>query len=65
MARLNFIEIDGKRFLWRDVLLLRREQKKAHWRTQQPTLFELREDCRPRSERTTVGRYSEPSLFSG
>ena len=64
MARLNTIEIDGKRYLWRDLLQLRREQKKTHARAQQPTLFELKEDCRPRSERTAAGRYSEPSLFS-
>ena len=50
MTRLNHIEIDGKRFLWRDLLQLRREQKKAHARAQQSTLFELKEDCRPHSE---------------
>jgi hypothetical protein len=64
MARLQHIEIDGNRYLWRDLLQLRREQKKAHARAQQPTLFELKEDCRPRTERTASGRYHEPSLFS-
>ncbi|MGO9269567.1 MAG: hypothetical protein ACLQOO_04815 [Terriglobia bacterium] len=57
MARLNFIEIDGKRYLWRDVLQLCREQKKAHAQAQQPALFELREDRRPAAERTAAGRY--------
>jgi hypothetical protein len=64
MARLQFIEIDGKRYLWREVLELRREQKKAHARAQQPALFELKEDCRPVAERSAAGRYREPSLFS-
>jgi len=43
MASFRFIEIDGKRYLWRDLLHLRREQKKAHARAQQPALFELKE----------------------
>ena len=63
MTRLKYIEIDGKRYLWREVLELRREQKKAHARTQQPTLFELTDDRRPVAERTASGRYREPSLF--
>ena len=64
MARMNFIEIDGKRYLWRDLLQLRREQRKAQSRAQQPALFELRDDCRPVAERTAAARYLEPSLFS-
>jgi hypothetical protein len=64
MARLQHIQIDGKRYLWREVLQLRREQKQAHARAQQPVLFELKEDCRPVAERTVEGRYREPSLFS-
>ena len=65
MPRLHFIDIDGKRHLWRDILQLRREQKKALARAQQPTLFELKVDRRPEAERTGAGRYREPSLFSG
>jgi hypothetical protein len=64
MARLQHIEIDCNRYLWRDLLQLRREQKKVHARAQQPTLFELKEDCCPRTDRTAAGRYSEPSLCS-
>ena len=63
MASPKFIEIDGKRFLWRDLLQRRREQRMAA-STEQPALFELKEDCRPISERTIAGRYREPSLFS-
>ncbi len=57
-----FIVIDGKRYLWRDILKLRREQKKAT-RQRQLILFDLREDSRPASQRTVEGRYSEPTLF--
>ena len=58
-----FIDIDGKRYAWRDLAEKRKEQRRAA-RTQQPALFELREDCRPRTERTAAGRYLEPSLFT-
>jgi hypothetical protein len=64
MARLTFIEIDGKRHLWRDILQLRRAQKIAQTRAQQPALFELKDDFRPAAERSAAGRYKEPSLFS-
>ncbi len=33
-------------------------------RSQQPALFELKDDRRPESERTTDGRYREPGLFT-
>ena len=58
----KFIDIDGKRFVWRELVQRRREQVAAA-RVGQPTLFELKEDCRPMPERTAAGRYVEPSLF--
>jgi hypothetical protein len=64
MSNTKFIEIDGRRFLWRDVLKLRREQKQASAKAAQPALFELVEDRRPPADRTAAGRYLEPSLFS-
>jgi hypothetical protein len=64
MSGPRFVDIDGRRFLWRDVLQLRRDQKRAHARAQQPTLFELKDDRRPMTSRTAAGRYQEPSLFS-
>jgi hypothetical protein len=64
MAAPKFINIDGRRFVWRDLLRLRREQVAAAAKIEQPALFELKADCRPASERTAAGRYSEPSLFS-
>ena len=56
------IFIDGKRFFWKDILALRREQRKAE-RQPQPTLFELRTDVRPQQQRSADRRYEEPSLF--
>jgi hypothetical protein len=63
MASPKFIEIDGKRFVWHDILQRRREQRMAAARVEQPALFELR-DFRPALERTAAGRYREPSPFS-
>ncbi len=48
--------------LWKEILKLRREQRKAA-RQPQLTLFELKEDSRPASQRTAEGRYTEPMLF--
>lgn len=58
----RFIEIDGRRYLWRELVALRRAQAKPP--AQQPTLFPLREDYRPPGERNAAERYSEPSLFT-
>jgi hypothetical protein len=63
MSNSRFIELDGRRYLWRDILELRREQRKARAAAQQPALFELRHDRRPEAARTAAGRYLEPSLF--
>ena len=66
MTALKFIDIDGKRHLWRDILKLRQEQLRAAAETApvQPPLFDLHEDFRPITERTAATRYLEPSLFS-
>jgi hypothetical protein len=59
---MRFLEIDGKRYVWKDILQRRREQLKQS-RQPQPTLFDLKEDARPPTERTAAGRYLEPTLF--
>jgi hypothetical protein len=64
MSKFTFIEIAGKRYVWSDILQLRREQRQAYERARQLTLFELKDDCRPETERTATGRYLEPSLFA-
>jgi hypothetical protein len=62
MALPRFIDIDGRRYLWRELVALRRAQ--AAPPAQQPALFTLHEDHRPAGERTSAERYSEPSLFT-
>jgi hypothetical protein len=57
-----FIVINGRRYAWRDILKLRREQRKAARQTQL-TLFELKDDHSPAAQRTADGRYTEPTLF--
>jgi hypothetical protein len=57
----RYIVIDGKRHAWRDILALRREQRRLP--PSQATPFELRDDARPPTERTAAGRYLEPTLF--
>ncbi|MBM3625544.1 MAG: hypothetical protein FJX16_09545 [Alphaproteobacteria bacterium] len=62
MSGPRYLVIDGRRFLWADLLRLRKEQRKAA-KKEQPTLFPLKDDCRPPTEKTARGRYEEPSLF--
>ncbi len=60
------IIIDGRAYRWRDILEMRRQQIAA-WkaaRPDQPALFPLIADSRPKSERTVAGRYREPTLFN-
>lgn len=59
----KFIEIDGKRYAWRELVERRKEQIKAAALPDQPALFEMHEDHKPEAERTAAGRYSQPSLF--
>ena len=64
MTQPTFIEIDGRRFVWRELVQKRRAQLQAAARAVQPALFELRDDSRPACERTAARRYLEPSLFT-
>ena len=53
-------------YSWRALCQRRRAQIDA-WKAaqpQQPALFELKEDSRPATERTTAGRYQEPTLLA-
>jgi len=47
----------------RDILKMRGEQVKQERQARQPPLFEMHEDARPVSQRSSDGRYSEPTLF--
>jgi hypothetical protein len=61
-VRLKFIEIEGKRYAWADILRMRREQRRA-LRQPQLTLFPLRDDSRPAAHRTASGRVRKPDAF--
>jgi len=50
MKRPATLLIDGKPYLWRDLLNLRREQLEQCRRPGQPTLFALKDDRRPMLE---------------
>ncbi len=60
---MRYVWIGDKRYEWREILRLRREQLEAERRAQQPTLFQLRNDTRPASQQTARGRYEQPTLF--
>lgn len=66
MRRPDTIVIEGRAYSWRVILELRKAQIEA-WRKahgEQPALFALLEDCRPKSERTASRRYAEPTLLT-
>jgi hypothetical protein len=65
MPRPDIIIIDGRAYSWRALVAHRKAQLEA-WRKaqgQQPALFPLHEDSRPKAERTAARRYEEPSLL--
>lgn len=66
MRKPDIIVIDGRAYSWCRILELRRQQIEAWKATQprQPALFEMKDDCRPKTERTADGRYREPTLLA-
>jgi len=65
VAKPDTLVVDGHGFSWQRLCELRRQQLET-WRSaqaQQPALFELKDDCRPASERTASGRYEEPTFL--
>jgi hypothetical protein len=62
MPRPRFVDIDGRRYLWRDLVQIYRAQREP--RQEQPTLFPLHDDRRPPGDRNAGERYREPSLFA-
>jgi hypothetical protein len=66
MAKPDIILIGGHAYRWQEICELRRQQLEA-WKAaqhRQLALFELKDDCRPATERTAAGRYAEPTLFA-
>jgi hypothetical protein len=66
LSRPATIEIDGRRYLWREIIERRRRQIAAHdaAHPRQLVLFDLKDDTRPATQRTAAGRYAEPTLFA-
>lgn len=65
MKRPDTVVIEGRAYSWRALVAQRKEQLEA-WRKaqgEQPALFEMIDDSRPRTERTSAGRYSQPTLL--
>ena len=58
------IVINGKPYLWHELVKMRREQLRAYAKQKQLALFEVKEDYRPETERTASGRYRQPSLLA-
>jgi hypothetical protein len=64
MPRLRYVEINGQKLIWKDVVAAYREQAKAAARPEQPMLFsDLKTDYRGPGERSASERYLSPSLF--
>ena len=66
MSKPDTILIDGHGYSWQQLCELRRQQLEA-WRASQPrqlALFDLKDDCRPATERTPARRYQEPTFFA-
>jgi hypothetical protein len=61
----RIIVIDGKAYIWSELVKMRREQLAALKTSEhQPALFELKDDARPKNERKASDRYLQPSLFN-
>ena len=65
MARPDTIIIGGTAYSWRQLCELRRQQLAALEAAQprQLLLFAVKEDVRPKTQRTAAGRYAQPILF--
>jgi hypothetical protein len=64
MPRLRYVQINGQRLLWKDVVAAYREQARAVAKPEQPMLFEnLHVDYKPLGERTASERFEQPNLF--
>ena len=65
MAKPDTLLIDGHAFSWQRICELRRQQLEVRRAAQatQLALFELKDDCRPPSERSAAGRYEQPTFL--
>jgi hypothetical protein len=59
----KYFTLDGKRYLWSEIVKMRRDQLKAARHAAQLALFTPQDDSRPKSQQTAAGRLEEPTLF--
>jgi hypothetical protein len=64
VSSLRFTEVDGKRYLWRDLMQMRRERKNAQARAQQSVLVLSKTTTAPQPSARPPANTWEPSLFS-
>jgi hypothetical protein len=57
---MRYVLLDGKGYLWRDILKVRVKQETL---ARQSTLFEMYEDAQSVRQRSADDRYSEHTLF--
>ena len=60
MTAPRFMDIDGKRYLWRELVERGKAQVKKAAIPEQPTLFDEHEDRRPPGERSAAETYDRP-----
>lgn len=60
---MRYVILDGGRYAMRDIHKLYQEQRDEERRQKQLTLFELKDDSRPATQKDAAGRYTEPLLI--
>jgi hypothetical protein len=60
---MKYLELDGRRYAWKDILARRKAQRQCERHASQPALFDLVHDARPKSQASASNRFSEPTLF--
>lgn len=61
----KYFLLDGKKYLWKEIVKMRHEQMKVARQAAQLALFAIHDDTRPKSQRTASSRLQEPTLFEG
>jgi hypothetical protein len=59
----QIFHVGREKYLWTEILKMRKEQIKAARQAAQLALFTLQDDARPKSQCTASGRFEEPTFF--
>jgi hypothetical protein len=63
LMTVKYFMLDGKKYLWTEIVRMRHEQIKTARQAAQLALFARQDDSRPKSQRTAAGRLEEPTLL--